>query len=99
MSSPGRQPRCDVFFVDGDHDYHAPMTDLRNALASASDGATIIADDCTHRFSAVQRAWQVLLREGKIVDAFNQTMNTPPPGGLKGWCVGRYQPRPGLVPP
>ena len=88
----GMQPRCDVWFVDGDHNRGTPYVDLKHALQSASDGATIIADDCTGRFPAVQLAWKAILGQGHIVNAFNKTMRLPPPGGLKGWCVGRYSP-------
>lgn len=88
----GRQPRCDLWFVDGDHSHGMPLTDLRNALECASDGATIIADDCTRRFAAVQAAWRATLLTGAISHEFNHTMALPPPSGLKGWCVGRYHP-------
>lgn len=88
----GTQPMCDVWFVDGDHSRGAPLVDLKNALQSASVGATIIADDCTRRFPAVQVAWRAMLAQGSISHAFNRTMSLPPPGGLKGWCVGRYAP-------
>lgn len=88
----GAQPRCDVWFVDGDHNRGTPFTDLKHALQAASRGATIIADDCTRRFPAVQVAWTAILAQGNIVNAFNKTMNLPRPGGLKGWCVGRYSP-------
>lgn len=89
----GRQPKCDVWFIDGDHNRGAPLEDLKNSLQAASDGATIIADDCTSRFKAVQVAWRATLATGTIAHSFNRTMNLPPPGGLKGWCVGRYVPR------
>lgn len=88
----GTQPRCDVWFVDGDHNHGTPYTDLTYALQSASDGATIIADDCTRRFPAVQTAWRKILGQYNIDHAFNKTMNLPAPSGLKGWCVGRYSP-------
>ena len=86
----GVEPLCDVWFVDGDHGHTAPLQDLRNALQAASDGATIIADDCTRRFAAVMHAWHAMLQTGTIHDAFNRTLNLPHPSGLKGWCVGRY---------
>ena len=94
----GLEPRCDVWFVDGLHSKAGrippqPLADLRNALLSASHGATIIADDCTRRFPAVPAAWRSLLSTGTIKDAFNVTHALRPPAGLKGWCVGRYEPR------
>lgn len=84
----GTQPLCDVWFVDGDHNRAAPEVDLRNALQASAKGAVIIADDCSARFPAVQYAWRKLIKEGLIADMFNRTLVTPPPGGLKGWCVG-----------
>ena len=86
------EPPCDVWFVDRDHSKSAPLVDLRNALVSASQGATIIADDCTGRFPAVQNAWRTLLQNHSIAEPYNRTINLPPPSGLKGWCVGRYAP-------
>lgn len=90
----GTQPLCDVWFIDGDHYRKAPETDLKNALQASSDGAIIIADDCTTRFPMVQVAWRHLLQtgvsSGRIEEPYNRTINMPPPGGLKGWCVGRY---------
>ena len=86
----GVAPACDVWFIDGDHSRTAPEEDLRNALLVASDDAVIIADDCTGRFPAVQRAWIKLLETGQIQDAWNRTLVAPPPGGVKGWCVGRF---------
>ena len=38
-------------------------------------------------------AWRSLLATGTIKDAFNVTHALAPPAGLKGWCVGRYEPR------
>lgn len=90
----GAQPRCDLWFIDGDHgtcrscNRRAPAIDLANALDAATDGAIIIADDCTRRFPAVQAAWRDLLAAGRIDHAWNRTIVAPPPGGLKGWCVG-----------
>ena len=86
----GTEPKCDLWFVDGDHGHGVPIKDMNNAIASASDGATIIADDCTSRFPEVKSAWRTLLKTGVIADPFNKTLNLPPPGGVKGWCVGRY---------
>jgi len=93
--SAGTAHKCDLWFVDGDHQHGVPLKDLNNAIASAADGATIIADDCTHRFPEVKAAWRTLLKTGVIADAFNKTLNLPPPGGVKGWCVGRYAPKKG----
>ena len=89
-----------MWFVDGLHSKAGrvppqPLADLRNALLSASHGATIIADDCTRRFPAVPAAWRSLLATGTIKDAFNVTHALAPPAGIKGWCVGRYEPRRG----
>ena len=64
----------------------------RWVLLCSSHGATIIADDCTKRFPAVQAAWRTIVLGGTIAQPFNRTMSLPPPGGLKGWCVGRYAP-------
>ena len=89
----GREPKCDVWFVDGWHNQGGPLTDLKHALRTASDGATIIADDCTKRFPAVMSAWRTVLQWGQISGAYNFTIDLPPPGGTKGWCVGRYEPR------
>ena len=88
--SAGREPSCDLWFVDGDHNHGVPMVDLKHALQAAADGATIIADDCTPRFPAVMLGWRHMLKLGMIADSFNKTLNLPPPGGQKGWCVGRY---------
>ena len=85
----GLQPPCDVWFVDGEHRGGTPLLDLKNAIASAADNATIIADDCTRRFPAVEDAWRALLLTGAVDDAFNRTLSLPAPAGLKGWCVGR----------
>lgn len=88
----GREPLCDVWFVDGDHSHGVPLIDMQNAIKSAAIGATIIVDDCTERFPDVLQAWRATLQTGVIADAFNHTLTLPPPAGLKGWCVGRYAP-------
>ena len=64
--------------------------DARYAFKVAADGATIIADDCTHRFPAVRAGWRKAIAGGFVADTFNKTLNLPPPGGQKGWCVGRF---------
>ena len=84
----GLEPRCDVWFVDGRHNGAFAVRDLRNALLSASHGATIIADDCTRRFPAVPAAWRSLLATGTIKNAFNVTHALRPPAGLKGGVSG-----------
>jgi len=85
----GVEPLCDLWFIDGDHKGGA-WTDMSNAFKVAADGATIIADDCTHRFPAVRAGWRKAIAGGFVADTFNKTLNLPPPGGQKGWCVGRF---------
>ena len=47
------EPRCDLWFVDGDHT-HGTLLDMKAALSAASDGAIIIADDCSPKHKPVQ---------------------------------------------
>ena len=82
------QPPCDLWFIDGDHRTPMAAIDLRNALQAASADATIIADDCTERYPAVQAAWRKMVLRGDLMASFNYSVELPFPAGLKGWCVG-----------
>ena len=84
------QPPCDLWFVDGDHE-HGAILDMRAALTVSSDGALLVADDCSTRHRKVMHAFRQLVEEGHLVDAWNSTVHLPHPTGTKGWCVGRFR--------
>ena len=84
------QPPCDLWFVDGDHE-HGAILDMRAALTVSSDGALLVADDCSTRHRKVMFAFRQLVEEGHLVDAWNSTVHLPHPTGTKGWCVGRFR--------
>lgn len=63
----GKQPPCDLWYIDGGHSGKVPMSDLTHAWRSSRNGTTVIADDCTGRFKDVRKAWHDLEQQGKIL--------------------------------
>jgi len=88
-ADPVRNPPCDLWMVDGDHNTGA-LLDLRAAVNASRDGAVIVADDCTRkRHTHVVQSWRRMVSAGHIRPEFETELSLPPPAGNKGWCVGR----------
>ena len=62
----GRQPPCDLWFIDGGHSGKVPASDLEHAWRASHNGTLVVADDCTGRFQDVRNAWRAMLAAGKI---------------------------------
>ena len=90
----GSAPQCDLWYVDGAHTGKAPAKDLQNAIDSARNGTTLIADDCTRHWGHVLDAWTRLLGSHKVrvpttfpQKAFYNSDKSGPRHG-SGFCAG-----------
>ena len=78
-ADPVRNPPCDLWMVDGDHNTGA-LLDLRAAVNASRDGAVIVADDCTRkRHPHVVQSWRRMVSAGWVVGyASNPDPNAKP---------------------
>lgn len=83
----GVEPPCDLWFIDGDHRKAGAVRDFRNAMASSSELAWVVADDCTSRYPAVRASFDNYVNQGHILRG--TVRKTTVLGGRKGWCIGQ----------
>ena len=59
-------PPCDLWFVDGGHDFETASSDLQHAIAMSSEKTVIIMDDVD--FGMVSKAWQNAIASKSIAE-------------------------------
>jgi len=80
-----QQKVCDIFSVDGMHEYPYCLTDMLNALSVMRVGSVMIADDISDMFPTCRDAWNKVVAEGYLKDHVCE--NQPEIQG-KAWCYG-----------
>ena len=75
------EPPFSLVFVDGNHSYHAALSDLEASRSVSAPGALVIVDDCDQQ--TVARAWRQFLSNGGAV---------PYRRGVcwESMCIGRF---------
>ena len=77
---------CDIFSIDGDHNYDGALRDFVQAVKIMSPGALLIADDVSPSAAGVLKAWEDLNAHGYVV---NKTCDSRDLGHwFKRWCIG-----------
>jgi hypothetical protein len=71
----------DFAFVDGLHTYEGALSDLCQAWRLASEGATVVVDDCD--MLAVADAWATVVKAGAVRPRRSGV-------GWQGICIGRW---------
>lgn len=82
--------KCDIIIVDGGHDFHVAMADLRNFMRMASTSHTLVIDDTPCNALHCQgptEAWSQLKRSGCIAETESVLMRAD-----RGFSIGRYVP-------
>jgi len=70
----GSTRTCDLSLVDGGHDFHVTLSDVRNlARASSRPHNVIVVDDVNSR--RVRSAWKVAIRAGVVRQLFTCRFN------------------------
>lgn len=80
----------DLFAVDGNHDSTVPYTDMVNGQRVTRPGGYILIDDWSSTFTAVQKAWARVKREGIVREIECVDQGVVVSGVHKGYCLGTY---------
>ena len=75
------EPPFSLVFVDGNHSYHAALTDLEASRSVSAAGAMVLMDDCDD--PEVSHAWRVFIAHGGAVEHRRGL-------GWGGMCIGRF---------
>lgn len=70
---------------------HGTLLDMKAALSAATDGAIIVADDCSPKHKPVQESWRRMVNDHLLYNVSNYTKYMDPPIGMKGWCWGHFR--------